>query len=373
MKYEETGFRALYHHFCAFKLNDKIRPVLDGFPGSEEAEYVLAYGYIDVEAGLTLDVLAAAKKRGDAFDLANTLLSTHSIIRIGTVKDEDFYYFEDEDGTLQKRYAEKLDMLSNYDADPEVEQTRDMRFLDSCRHPEYPDDIQVYLVKDDLNPEACWVRIIGLGDHFIMGTLLDEPFQDFGYHKDERIAFFVQKDENDQVFCYSDMNPSQKLKPEDLEDGSMLRNAIATFRAETTNEHFIDIMEILRDSYIWIPCSAILSEEDQKAWGEILEKAGNDLDQLVGMEMTSKEDIRMVPDILQHGDGLYFPAFISCEDMGEYGEHFSKVQRHFLEAISLARNNKKEVKGIVLNAFTDPLIIDREIWDLIEGMKTRIV
>lgn len=32
-----------------------------------------------------------------------------------------------------------------------------------------------------------------------------------------------------------------------------------------------------------------------------------------------------------------------AEEMGEYGEHFSKVERHFLEEANLAKNNEKNV------------------------------
>ncbi|WP_083816305.1 hypothetical protein [Oribacterium sp. oral taxon 108] len=58
--------------------------------------------------------------------------------------------------------------------------------------------------------------------------------------------------------------------------------------------------------------------------------------------------------------------------MGEYGDNFSKVQRHMLEVIPLARNNEKDLAGIVLNAFTEPFVLDKEIWDIVENMKSRI-
>ena len=57
----------------------------------------------------------------------------------------------------------------------------------------------------------------------------------------------------------------------------------------------------------------------------------------------------MVPDILVNGEQFYFPVFTTAEEMGEYGKSFSKVQKHFLEAVNLARNNEKKVVGIVIN------------------------
>lgn len=54
--------------------------------------------------------------------------------------------------------------------------------------------------------------------------------------------------------------------------------------------------------------------------------------------------------------------------MGEYGERFSKLEKHFFEAISLARNNEKHVTGIVINAFSGPFVVPCGLFDLIEGL-----
>ena len=81
---------------------------------------------------------------------------------------------------------------------------------------------------------------------------------------------------------------------------------------------------------------------------------------------------RLIPDILQNGDNYFFPAFSTEKAMGEYGENFSKVQKHMLEVIPLARNNEKKPVGIVENAFTEPFVLDSQIWDPVERMKSRI-
>ena len=75
---------------------------------------------------------------------------------------------------------------------------------------------------------------------------------------------------------------------------------------------------------------------------------------------------------LQNGDEFFFPVFSTAEDMGKYGESFSKVQRHFLEAVNLARNNKKKVTGIVINAFTEPFVMPMELLDIIAEMDSAI-
>jgi hypothetical protein len=80
----------------------------------------------------------------------------------------------------------------------------------------------------------------------------------------------------------------------------------------------------------------------------------------------------MVPDILQSGDDFFFPVFTSEEEMGTYGENFSKLERSFTEAIMLAGNNEKNVKGIVINAFTAPFVIPREMFKIIAEMPSRL-
>ena len=111
---------------------------------------------------------------------------------------------------------------------------------------------------------------------------------------------------------------------------------------------------------------------DMARFEQAMKDAGDDLSALVGEEFTTNDEVRLVPDILQNGDQFYFPVFSSEEEMGEYGEHFSKVQKHLLEVIPMARNNEKNVSGIVLNAFTEPFVLDAEIYDIVEKMKSRL-
>ncbi|MDE6034857.1 MAG: SseB family protein [Ruminococcus sp.] len=372
MYYKDTGFRALYKNFVAFTLRDNLKQCIDNYPNADKANCILTYGYIDHDAGLTMEILAAGIKDGDSFTFFDTSTKARAFIRVGAIIEDEFFFFDDKDGELSKRYSEKLDVLNHYAVSEEIEETRKMAFLDKSRHEYYPDDVMVYLTKQGLRPEGCWVRIIGLGDHFIMGTLLNEPNQNFGYHKGEKIAFFVQQQEDKSVILYTDMTPSRKLTAEDLEDGTLLKEAVSIFNKERTEEHFIDILEFLRDSYVWIPCNAVFSDVDMAEFEKVLKESGDNLSSIVGKTFRNKENIRMIPDILQNGEQFFFPVFSSAEEMGEYGKHFSKVQKHILEVIPMARNNDKKVSGIVLNAFTEPFVLDAELFDMVENMKSRL-
>ena len=206
MKYSEVGFRAFYHNFIVVPMKDSLKGVLKDFPGADRANSILTYGYIDRMAGFTLEVLAAAFMDNEemSFGIGNT--EKLSKIRIESVIDDECYYVDDEDDSMYELYSDKLEILKNYDAEDGVEESRNMDFLDSSRSPEYPYDVLVYLLKNGNKPEGCWVRIEELAEHEIIGTLLNEPNQDFGYHIGNQIAFYVHQTENKEIILCANLN-----------------------------------------------------------------------------------------------------------------------------------------------------------------------
>ena len=164
--------------------------------------------------------------------------------------------------------------------------------------------------------------------------------------------------------------PDGPVTEEMLEDGSFLKRAAEICGRNRTQMNVIRLCRILRDSRVWIPCRAIMGKADEDALSEMAAEAEKNegLDSLAGREFVNLERIRMVPDILQSGDDFFFPVFTAAEEMGEYGSRFSKVQKHFPEAAALARNSEKDVKGIVINAFSEPFVVPKDLFDLIAGM-----
>ena len=168
--------------------------------------------------------------------------------------------------------------------------------------------------------------------------------------------------------------PDDPITAELLEDGSFLKKATEICNRNQTKLNLIKLCRILRDSWIWVPCNAIMSDADY----EVMEKAvkaaqaGEGLDSLVGQTFTNQDAVRLVPDILQSGDDFFFPVFTTAEEMGEYGANFSKIEKHFLEAVNLAVNNERHVAGIVINAFSEPFVIPREMFEVIAGMPSSL-
>ena len=113
MKYKDTGFRAFYRHFIAVPMKENLKVALKDFPGAEDANCILTYGYIDREAGLTLEILATGKETKQGFSFAEGNDTISSKIRIRNVADDEVAFFDDEDGSLAARYTGKLAVLDD--------------------------------------------------------------------------------------------------------------------------------------------------------------------------------------------------------------------------------------------------------------------
>ena len=190
--------------------------------------------------------------------------------------------------------------------------------------------------------------------------------------------FLLEKDLIEEIFdadgSVEYAVPDDPITSELLEDGSFLKRAAAICSRNQTPLNMIKLARILRDSYVWIPCNTVLSDADYEACEKTVMEAKekNDLDSLIGMKFTNQDEVRLLPDILQSGEEYFFPVFTTAEEMGEYGEIFSKVEGHFLEAINLAKNNEKNVSGIVINAFSEPFVVSMEMIEIIADMESGI-
>ena len=228
MRYKDTGFRALYHRFACFPIHI-AKGIVKDYPGYEEANTLLVYGYIDHEAGLTLEAIACGVSDTEGARFFDTNNKIKAMVRIGDVMEEEFNLLENEE-PLRERYQEKLDILSGYDVNEEIEESRSFAFLDTNRHEMYPDDVSVHIVREGLQPEICWARIEGLQQPQIIATLLNEPNQDFGYHIGDKIGFSAHETEENEIILVCDMTPSKVLCKKDLVFQNL--NSISLWQSE---------------------------------------------------------------------------------------------------------------------------------------------
>lgn len=62
----------------------------------------------------------------------------------------------------------------------------------------------------------------------------------------------------------------------------MLKNLIISFSLDRTQEHFLNVLVFLRDSLVWIPCNAVVSDANQNTLLEMIENTGDVLENMVG-------------------------------------------------------------------------------------------
>lgn len=367
MDFKETGFRPFYHHVCALELNDKLRKRLKNCPEIDKSSHAVVYGYIDPDKGLMLEVLGAGKQAPKYFYFKDPYEGRRISISIADVADVPFLWFEKIEPRFYKKFAPRIDKIKQYDASEDVEKTREFDFLDSCREPSFPDDVRVLFAKEGLNPEECWVRITGLGDHVLIGKLLNQPYQNFGVNEGDTVQFAIQKEEDDKIVCVATF-AGGKLTKADLEDGTILKGAVADFHKDRNDDTFSFVLAVLRSSNVLVPCDVELSEESQ-AILEKLDKNGKSIEDLTGDEKERfQQGLSFVPAVLVNDGHKFFPVFSSKEEFGDHFEDGSAMSMPFLHAIEMASDGDG-IEGIVLNAFSQPFVIEKDLFEAVAKME----
>ena len=196
----DCSFRDLYHKVCYIESNANINKIMSevDFEGKACATGVLAYGYIDYEAGFTFEILCCAESDGEKLTALNRGNEHVSLkLRRGSVAECSIMVFDDMDVS---EYQDKVDMVNGgYLCPPAVSETREIQVIDPCRNADYPDDVMVFIWKEDLQPEGCWVRCTGHQGNRILGKLLNEPAQNFGIHLGDIVSFGVIKQDNGPI------------------------------------------------------------------------------------------------------------------------------------------------------------------------------
>ena len=84
-------------------------------------------------------------------------------------------------------------------------------------------------------------------------------------------------------------------------------------------------------------------------------------------ESDEQEGARLKPDILQKGDDYFYPCFLTEQDIPkDYYDRFSWLQLPLTDCLSVAEEiGEFPVRGIVLDAFYDPVEIDKGAFEAI--------
>jgi hypothetical protein len=153
------------------------------------------------------------------------------------------------------------------------------------------------------------------------------------------------------------MKQEGRVDPETLENGRVLQMLVEQLNNTPCEEHYVAVLRCLRDSIIWIPGEIQISPVDAET---ICRKKAGD-------SFSPQQDMKFIPELLKNDGEFFLPVFSNMEVMGEYGRSYSKIQRHFFEAMRLALG-KKEVCGIVLDPFTSPCVVLKGDFDFIGNL-----
>lgn len=368
MNLKEAGWRAIYERLVVLSLNEALTEALEEFPGAEEADHAVCYGYVDHESGLFLEVMAAARMTEEGMAVYPPHPGKRSTVGAAMVDEQEIYIFDDEDAGAHPEYAEKIAQARFLPVSEGVRRSRNMEFLDHLRDQIYVDDLRIYMIKDDMEPEVCWVRIEDLNreEHNLTGRLLGRPKHDFGVEAGDVITFYVQKLEDEKIICCADFDRPETIVKRRADEADPLRRALADFEHDKTYEGINRVIEALRERDVWLPCNTVLSQEEQAKLEALLDEYGEDVEKLNEYIMSSGEKIELVPDILKHEDGsMFLPVFVSPEDMGSYGDRYSKVEKPFLEVLDMVEHHQEDLVGVVINPFTDSMIIAKDLFQAV--------
>ncbi len=239
MTIKEEGFRPVYHFVCAFELNDNLKDIIKDCPDAGKASHAVMYGYIDPEEGLMLELLGAGKQTEKYFYFKDPYEGDRITIKASELAEVEFVFFPDLEPRFRKKYAPRIEELKKYDPSEDMEKMREMAFLDEQRSLQFPDDVQVLFIRDDLNTEQVWVRLTRPGDHELIGILLNQPYQDFGVKEGDSIGFNVSETDNNDdmdkeykeksVICLKDFNEPVEIILEEQENNENPNESVHTF------------------------------------------------------------------------------------------------------------------------------------------------
>ena len=198
MKVYEMSFRDMnqkmveIHGVKMVKLLEKMGLKLDYLYGA------LMYGYIDHNAGFTFEIMALETKKQNI---------EYRIVPIGVSCkiprfDVQEMNIEILDNVNVDLFQDKIDIVAKTtQVSKELEELRLYKELDPSRHLEYPDDVMVYFLEEGKEPEACWIRLEGMQDGKMYGTVLTALHQDFGVKEKDTVYFGMTQMEDDKLAC----------------------------------------------------------------------------------------------------------------------------------------------------------------------------
>ena len=220
MKYFKDGFRPLYHNFCIFPLNDTIEQACRYYPDVEDAYGVITYGYCDASGELMLFVLSCVKDKGEgAKQLCDIPKDQGCALLIEAVERIEFEFMGyGDDESLMNIFGKRLESVGLLDVDEIKEEVRNCRDIDEFRDKHVIDNVIVTIGKQGLEMEEMWAEAYSITNNRVNARLLDEPYQDYGFHKYDSVSLGIVKDSQGKRRLYANLTGLEPVVEDDADD-----------------------------------------------------------------------------------------------------------------------------------------------------------
>lgn len=187
-----NSFRRFDATLLYIAFND-VKQFLQGkFSVSNKDTGVFFVSYIDFEFGILFRPLCAAHFEGNKFITNEPNPEIQADVRWQNILDKEYTVIDTNEIDMDKFEASFCfldeDMANQSES---IKELRQERALDPFRNRFIPDNIDVILVHEKLEPETVVVKPIGFEDDGIIGILDVEPHQNVGYHAGDLITFSV--------------------------------------------------------------------------------------------------------------------------------------------------------------------------------------
>ena len=142
---------------------------------------------------------------------------------------------------------------------------------------------------------------------------------------------------------------------QELEIALALNKAIKEFNQTRSNEALALVVDKLLESRVLVPCTIRLED-------------GVNINNLRPGDDANIEGVHYVSEVLKTMDGKkWIPYFTTLKEMPEkYQKGYSQMNYKFIDICDEDLLNNQEITGgIVINAFTDPFFVTKELMSII--------
>ena len=201
MKVAEKNFRELYQKICLLKNSELVKKInlndIFDYPPDENLSGFVIYAFVDKNHEFIFKILAGAEIVGEKLKIFPASYKKNIFFRRAEVENSEIKILPED---YRKAFEDKIQVIEDENkVDEATKKIRAAEFLDELRHPNFPDDVAVLFFAEKFRPEYAWVRCENLEEKFIVGKLLNDLQQNFGYKVGDKIKFGVTDFEGENI------------------------------------------------------------------------------------------------------------------------------------------------------------------------------